>query len=61
MTEVPLNEVKDQLSAIIKKAAKEEIIVTKHGKPAAVIIGFEDEDAWFDYKFENDERFLRRK
>jgi hypothetical protein len=25
-----------------------------------VVIGFRDEDDWFDYKIEHDERFLRR-
>ncbi|NJL27912.1 MAG: hypothetical protein HC897_08445 [Thermoanaerobaculia bacterium] len=25
-----------------------------------MIVGFKDEDAWFDYRLENDERFLAR-
>jgi hypothetical protein len=25
-----------------------------------VVIGFHDEDDWFDYKIEHDERFLQR-
>ena len=36
------------------------MVVTKHGRPTAVIIGFETEDDWFDYRLENDERFLER-
>ena len=35
-------------------------MVTRHGRPAAVIVGFKDEDDWFDYRLENDERFLAR-
>lgn len=31
-----------------------------HGKPAGVLIGFESEDDWFDYRLENDPGFLRR-
>jgi hypothetical protein len=31
-----------------------------HGKPAGVLIGFESEDDWFDYRLENDPRFLER-
>jgi len=35
-------------------------IITRHGKPAGVLIGFETEDDWFDYRLENDSRFLQR-
>jgi len=31
-----------------------------HGKPAGVLIGFESEEDWFDYRLEHDPRFLRR-
>ncbi len=34
--------------------------MTRHGKPAAVIIGFADDDAWFDYRLEHDETFLKK-
>ena len=36
---------------------KQEIVITRHGKPAGVLIGFESEDDWFDYKLENDPAF----
>ena len=60
MKTVPLNEVKDDLSGYIRKAAQNPIVVTRHGKPAAVIIGFEQEDDWLDFRLEHDERFLKR-
>ena len=60
MTQVPLHKVKDHLSRYIDQAADEEIVVTRHGRPAAVIVGFKNEDEWFDYRLENDERFLAR-
>jgi len=41
-------------------AEKEEIIITHHGKPAGVLIWFEDEEDWFDYRLEKDPRFLKR-
>lgn len=41
-------------------AAKEEIIITRHGKPAGILIGFDSDDDWFDYKLEHDPRFLAR-
>ncbi len=58
--EVPLSEVKDDLSRFLREAEKQEIVITRHGKPAGVLIGFESEDAWFDYRLENDPRFLQR-
>jgi prevent-host-death family protein len=58
--QVPLSEVKDDLSRFLREAEKEEIVITRHGKPAGVLIGFESEDDWFEYRLENDPRFLRR-
>ncbi len=60
MKEVPLSEIKDDLSRFLREAETQEIVITRHGKPAGVLIGFESEDAWFDYRLENDPRFLRR-
>jgi prevent-host-death family protein len=60
MKEVPLSEIKDGLSRFLRDAEKQEIVITRHGKPAGVLIGFESEDDWFDYKLENDPRFLQR-
>ena len=57
---VPLSEVKDDLSKFLRQAEKQEIIITRHGKPAGVLIGFKTEDDWFDYRLENDPRFLDR-
>ena len=58
--EVPLSEIKDDLSRFLREAETQEIVITRHGKPAGVLIGFESEDDWFDYRLENDPRFLRR-
>jgi prevent-host-death family protein len=58
--EVPLSEVKDDLSRYLREAETQEIIITRHGKPAGVLIGFESEEDWFEYRLENDPRFLRR-
>ena len=60
MKKAALSEVKDDLSKYLRIAEKEEIVITRHGKPAGVLIGFEDEDDWFDYRLENDPRFLKR-
>ena len=60
MKEVPLSEIKDDLSRFLREAEKQEIVITRHGKPVGVLIGFESEDDWFDYKLETDPRFLER-
>jgi len=58
--EVPLSEVKDDLSKFLRQAEKQQIVITRHGKPAGVLIGFESEDDWFDFRLEHDPRFLER-
>ena len=60
MKEVALSDVKDDLSRYLRQAVKEEIVITRHGKAAGLLIGFESEDDWFDYRLENDPRFLNR-
>ena len=60
MKEVPLSEVKDDLSRYLRDAEKQDIVITRHGKPAGVLIGFESEDDWFEYRLENDPRFRQR-
>jgi prevent-host-death family protein len=60
MRQVPLSELKDDLSRFLREAASREIVITRHGKPAGLLIGFASEDDWFDYRLENDPRFLRR-
>jgi prevent-host-death family protein len=57
---VALAKVKDDLSRYLKLAAEQEILITRHGRPAGVLIGFETEDDWFDYRLENHPEFLRR-
>ena len=58
--EVRLSEVKDDLSHYLREAESREILITRHGKPAGVLIGFASEDDWFDYRLENDPRFIER-
>jgi len=60
MKEGALSEVKDGLAHLLRQAEKQDIIITRHGKPAGVLIGFESEDDWFEYRLQNDPRFLRR-
>jgi prevent-host-death family protein len=58
--EVPLSEIKDDLSRYLREPETRDIVITRHGKPAGVLIGFESEDDWFEYRLEHDPCFLRR-
>jgi prevent-host-death family protein len=58
--QVPLSEVEDDLSHFLREAEKQDIVTTRHGKPAGVLIGFESDDDWFEYRLGHDPRFLRR-
>jgi prevent-host-death family protein len=60
MKKVALSEVKDDLSRYLRLAEREDIVITRHGKPAGVLIGFNSEDDWFEYRLDSDPRFLAR-
>jgi len=60
MIRVSIAKAKDQLSKYLRIAEGEVVVITRHGRPAAVLIGFESEDDWFEYQLENDPRFLQR-
>ena len=58
--EVAQSEVKDDLSKYLRLAEREEIVITRHGKPAGVLIGFSSDEDWFEYRIQSDPRFLKR-
>lgn len=60
MKAVALAKVKDGLSRYLRQAEREEIVITRHGRPAAVLIGFRSEEDWFEYRLEHHPEFLRR-
>lgn len=55
-----MGEMKDDFSRYLRLAAQEEIVITRHGRPAGVLVGFESEDDWFEYRLEHHPQFLRR-
>lgn len=55
-----LAKVKDEFSKYLRLAADHEIVITRHGRPAGVLIGFQSEEDWFEYRLENHPEFLRR-
>ncbi|HBS25953.1 MAG TPA: type II toxin-antitoxin system Phd/YefM family antitoxin [Gammaproteobacteria bacterium] len=61
MKTLPLSEVKMKLSALIEniRATDEEIIITKNGYPAAVLISPEEFDGWREtIAIQNDAQLL---
>lgn len=60
MKQVALSVAKDDLSRYLREAESGAILITRHGKPAGILIGFASEDDWFDYRLENDPRFAKR-
>ena len=57
---VAISEVKDHFSEYLDRAQRQQVLVTRHGRVAGVLIGFKSEMDWFDYQLENDPRFLSR-
>jgi prevent-host-death family protein len=46
MKHVPLSKIKDDLSRYLREAETQEIVITRHGRPAEFLIGFGSEDDW---------------
>jgi len=59
MITTALSELKDHLSSYVKKSAKEEILITVHGRHVGVLRGFADEDEYLEYRLLQDPRFLK--
>jgi len=56
---VPLNEVRNRFSTYLDLCKREDIVVTKNGRPAAILHAVTDEDLE-DYLFESAPRFIAR-
>jgi len=57
MITTPLSEMKNNLSAFVKKAALQDVVITSRGRHVAVLTGFADEDEYLEYRLLNDPRF----
>jgi prevent-host-death family protein len=60
MKKVALSAVKDDLSKYLRIAEKNELVITRYGKPAGVLVGFATDEDWFEYRLQTDPRFLQR-
>ena len=60
LRQVPLSAVRGDFSRYLREAERQEIVITRRGKPAGVLIGFESEHQWLDYRLVNERGFLER-
>jgi len=60
MKRVALSEVKDDFSKYLRLAEDEQVVITRHGRAAGILIGFRDDEEWFEYRLESDPQFLKR-
>ena len=60
MIRVALNEIKDDLSRYLRMAEKEDVVITRHGVPAGMLIGFEDPEDWWEEMLLRNPRFQER-
>jgi prevent-host-death family protein len=57
MMRVEMTDAKDSLSDYTRKALKEPVVVTRHGKPVAMLHSL-TEDEWEDYAVSTDPDFI---
>ncbi len=62
MITLPLSEVKMKLSGLVEKlgANDEEVVITKNGRPAAVLVSPEEFDSWKETVAVRGDEALRR-
>jgi prevent-host-death family protein len=58
--QVALARMKDDLSKYLRLAEGGEIVITRHGKPAGVLIGFATEEDWIEYRLTHHPEFRAR-
>jgi len=54
----PLAEIKDHLSAYVEACKESPVVVTKNGKPVAMLVAIEDEDDLDSLLLANNPRFI---
>jgi hypothetical protein len=55
-----LSEMNDDFYRYLRMAESEGIVITHDSTAARVLIGFESEGDWFDYRLKDDPRFIER-
>ncbi len=57
MKQVPVDEVKNDLSSYLQLAEKENVVITRDGQPVGILIGLEDSEDWWEDLMMRDPRF----
>lgn len=60
MKQVSIEEVKNNLSGYLQIAEKEDVIITRNGIPAGILIGLEDSEDWWEELLLREPRFQER-
>ncbi len=60
MKQVPVSAVKGELSRYLREAGRGHIVITRRGKPAGVLIGFETDEDFQEFCLAQEPRFLAR-
>ncbi|MBC8123460.1 MAG: type II toxin-antitoxin system Phd/YefM family antitoxin [Gemmatimonadaceae bacterium] len=57
MKQVPIDEVKNDLSGYLQVAERESVVITRDGQPVGILIGLEDAEDWWEELILRDPRF----
>jgi prevent-host-death family protein len=57
MKQVPIDEVKTNLSSYLQIAERESVIITRDGQPVGILIGLEGAEDWWEELMLRDPRF----
>jgi prevent-host-death family protein len=57
---VSLSRAKNDLSRLLREAVEGDVVITRRGRPAGVLIGFDSDEEWFEYRLASDPDFPRR-
>ncbi|MBR8838830.1 MAG: type II toxin-antitoxin system prevent-host-death family antitoxin [Stigonema ocellatum SAG 48.90 = DSM 106950] len=57
MRQVPIDELKNDLSGYLQVAEKESVIITRDGQPVGILIGLEDAEDWWEELLLREPRF----
>ena len=60
MKKVALAKIKDDFSRYLRIAGREGVVITRHGRPAGILFGFESDEDWIEFRLQNDPRFLKQ-
>ena len=57
MRQVPIDEIKNDLSGYLQVAETESVIITRDGQPVGILIGLEDTEDWWEELLLREPRF----